>query len=377
MLSRHATMGLLLLRATSTLAWGPTSLRLTRSGRFAADVCGRCRSRTSAATATTAAAAPVHRSSSYGRSRSSRGSLRTFATTSTTRTGAAVRSEDGVKQGSSSGEVENGELQPGTASGVSSSQAGDGEDTSSTPVEIQPLLQHHMEILGSPAGKKVKTRQHVNPLSATFQAPVVLPKRWFPSAFRDPSAPLLVDIGCAKGSFVRAMATAQPKRNYLGLEIRRPTAAVALERAAKLGTRNCHVVCCNANVDLDSVLTEAVQHGASIDTICIQFPDPHFKTKHYKRRVMQPELVACIEKHLQPGGTLFMQSDVLDVVEDMRIITRETAQVLEDTRPDMEDWMEGPDKNPFGVQTEREKVTYEKESAEENRVYRCVFVKKA
>ncbi|CAM9647756.1 unnamed protein product, partial [Hapterophycus canaliculatus] len=46
--------------------------------------------------------------------------------------------------------------------------------------------------------------------------------------------------------------------------------------------------------------------------------DPHFKTKHYKRRVMQPELVTCIEKHLGPGGTLFMQSDVLDVAEDMR-----------------------------------------------------------
>jgi len=35
--------------------------------------------------------------------------------------------------------------------------------------------------------------------------------------------------------------------------------------------------------------------------------------------------VTCIEKHLRPGGTLFMQSDVLEVVEDMRIITRETA----------------------------------------------------
>lgn len=43
--------------------------------------------------------------------------------------------------------------------------------------------------------RRVKTRQHVNPLAATFQAPVVLPERWFPSAFRDPSAPLLVDIG--------------------------------------------------------------------------------------------------------------------------------------------------------------------------------------
>ena len=42
---------------------------------------------------------------------------------------------------------------------------------------------------------RVKTRQHVNPLAATFQAPVVLPERWFPSAFQNPSAPLLVDVG--------------------------------------------------------------------------------------------------------------------------------------------------------------------------------------
>lgn len=42
---------------------------------------------------------------------------------------------------------------------------------------------------------RIKTRQHVNPLAATFQAPVVLPERWFQSAFRNPSAPLLVDIG--------------------------------------------------------------------------------------------------------------------------------------------------------------------------------------
>eukprot|EP00903_Cladosiphon_okamuranus_P005579 g5553.t1 len=172
------------------------------------------------------------------------------------------------------------------------------------------------------------------------------------------------------------MATEKPEWNFLGLEIRRPTAAVALERAAALGTGNCHVVCCNANVDLDAVLTEAAQHGAWVDTICIQFPDPHFKAKHYKRRVLQPELVTCIEKHLRPGGTLFMQSDVLEVMENMRVITRETAHVLEDTRADMEDWMEGVDKNPFGVQTEREKVTYAKESADENRVFRCVFVKK-
>lgn len=42
--------------------------------------------------------------------------------------------------------------------------------------------------------------------------------------------------------------------------------------------------------------------------------------------VKQPELVTCIEKHLRPGGSLFMQSDILEVMEDMRIITRERAR---------------------------------------------------
>ncbi len=70
--------------------------------------------------------------------------------------------------------------------------------------------------------------------------------------------PTCLCTGCAKGSFIRSMASEQPERNYLGLEIRRPTAAVALERAAGLGTRNCHVVCCNANVSFVSLSPAAV-----------------------------------------------------------------------------------------------------------------------
>lgn len=39
----------------------------------------------------------------------------------------------------------------------------------------------------------------------------------------------------------------------------------------------------------------------------------------------KPELVTCIEKHLRTGGTFFMQSDVLEVIEEMRTMTREIA----------------------------------------------------
>lgn len=63
------------------------------------------------------------------------------------------------------------------------------------------------------------------------------------------------DQGCAKGSFLMGMAKAHPNRNFLGLEIRRPIAAVGLARAAELGTQNCHLVCCNANVSGDISIT--------------------------------------------------------------------------------------------------------------------------
>lgn len=54
--------------------------------------------------------------------------------------------------------------------------------------------------------------------------------------------------GCAKGTFLMDMAREHPERNFLGLEIRRPVAAIALARARQLPTRNCHFVCGNANV---------------------------------------------------------------------------------------------------------------------------------
>jgi tRNA G46 methylase TrmB len=49
---------------------------------------------------------------------------------------------------------------------------------------------------------------------------------------------------------------------------------------------------------------------SSTDSVMIQFPDPHFKKKHRKRRIFQPDLVKAICDLLPPGGQLFLQSDV-------------------------------------------------------------------
>jgi len=61
-------------------------------------------------------------------------------------------------------------------------------------------------------------RQHVNPLSRFFQLPRELPA---PEVlFGDPSLPIHLDIGSARGRFLLDLAAVQPHWNHLGVEIR-------------------------------------------------------------------------------------------------------------------------------------------------------------
>ncbi len=49
-----------------------------------------------------------------------------------------------------------------------------------------------------------RVRQHVNPLSSKYAEPAIAPE--WSEVFADLQRPLHLDIGCAKGDFVREMA---------------------------------------------------------------------------------------------------------------------------------------------------------------------------
>ena len=67
---------------------------------------------------------------------------------------------------------------------------------------------------------RVRVHQHVNPLSPHYkQEPMPVD---LASVFADPSLPLHIDIGCARGRFILRMAELDAKSNYLGIEIREP-----------------------------------------------------------------------------------------------------------------------------------------------------------
>ena len=140
-------------------------------------------------------------------------------------------------------------------------------------------------------------RQHVNPLSRFFQQPLALPPP--EQLFADAALPLHLDIGCARGRFLLALAEQQPQHNHLGVEIRRALVSAAEAERQQRQLHNLHFLFCNANVSLEAWLAQLP--AGRLELVSIQFPDPWFKKKHHKRRVLQPALLLAIAAALAPG----------------------------------------------------------------------------
>ncbi|MEM7770847.1 MAG: tRNA (guanosine(46)-N7)-methyltransferase TrmB [Cyanobacteria bacterium P01_E01_bin.6] len=207
----------------------------------------------------------------------------------------------------------------------------------------------------------VRVRQHVNPLSRKHQR-TVNPPHW-PDVYANPTQPLHLDIGCAHGQFLFHMASEYPDWNFLGIEIREPLVYQALEKRNDLELRNLHFLICNANSAL-TPLFPSLPDGV-LQRVSIFFPDPWFKQRHRKRRVVQPELVADLAKAMPAEATVFLQSDVEALAIAMCRQFQENASFARTT----EHWLA---ENPTGVSTEREEMTLEKGAP----VYRAMFVRK-
>jgi tRNA (guanine-N7-)-methyltransferase len=77
-----------------------------------------------------------------------------------------------------------------------------------------------------------------------------------------------------------------------------------LQRISEQGLGNLRIVSHDA--------VEVLEHMvplASLAGVHVFFPDPWHKTKHHKRRLIQPPLVALLASRLQPGGVLHCATD--------------------------------------------------------------------
>ena len=268
-----------------------------------------------------------------------------------------------------------------TIPGISGDGDGDGErnhESRSTGDSLPPWNDPRLaERAQAPTG--LRSRQHVNPLASKFQQPTILPDNWPNDVYDDVNRPLFLDIGCSRGGFLVDMATKFPEDyNYLGLEIRPIVVYHAKSRIEKHKlTGRLDFVGCNANVDLERILRRVsdaysgshAESNGNLQMVAIQFPDPHFKARHAKRRVVTRELIHTLAKFMPAGATVFLQSDVQPVLDEMRSTFREYGLGL------FVDSLESTDEyvptNIMGVPTERETSVLERDLP----VYRAVFTR--
>jgi tRNA (guanine-N7-)-methyltransferase len=138
-----------------------------------------------------------------------------------------------------------------------------------------------------------------------------LPRPWDPVALFERHAPLEVEVGSGKGMFLCRAAIAQPDHDFLGIEIAAKYARFAAARLAKLGVPNAAVIHGDALRFFAEVLPDA-----SVTTVHIYFPDPWWKKRHLKRRIIRPSFVADVFRTLVPGGLLHFWTDVQQYFEE-------------------------------------------------------------
>jgi len=191
-------------------------------------------------------------------------------------------------------------------------------------------------------------RQHVNPLSKNFEEIEKFPS--LIEMFEDSKLNLHVDIGCAAGKFLFDLALDNTNWNYIGIEIRERLVKRAKLKVKEKEIKNLFFVFGNANNILNDVQNKFIIKN--VKSISFNFPDPWFKKRHYKRRVIQPEFINNLSNLLQKGSLIFIKTDVKDLFDHMNLTI---SSNLNFKIIDKKDLNYSEIFNPNKVQTNREK----------------------
>ncbi|KAI5831481.1 hypothetical protein K523DRAFT_414983 [Schizophyllum commune Tattone D] len=174
-----------------------------------------------------------------------------------------------------------------------------------------------------PQKKHYRQRAHANPFS---DHALVYPKSpaamdWsahYPSG----QPPEWADIGCGFGGLLISLAPLYPNTGMLGMEIRVQVSEYVHDRieALRVGANNdghhynnVSILRTNSMKFLPNYFTKA-----SLSAIFFLFPDPHFKLRKHKARIISPTLLAEYAYVLRPGGIVYTITDVKDLADWMQ-----------------------------------------------------------
>ena len=207
-------------------------------------------------------------------------------------------------------------------------------------------------------------RQHVNPLSKNFDEIERIPS--LIEMFNDSNLNLHLDIGCASGEFLFDLALDNKNWNYLGIEIRERLVKKAKLRLEDSEINNLYFVFGNANNILNDYRSKFIVKN--VKSISFNFPDPWFKKRHHKRRLIQSSFIELLSNSMQKGSQIFIKTDVKDLFEymDCTILSNLNFKKINKRNFNFFESF-----NPNKVQTNREKYVFSNELA----IFESIYIK--
>ena len=138
------------------------------------------------------------------------------------------------------------------------------------------------------------------------QYPENMPGNW-QSFFQKPQ-PLVLEIGCGRGEYTIGLATFEPDRNYLGVDVKGARiwhGAKAIEEN-KLG-----------NAGFLRTRVEDLKdyfNNEEVSEIWITFPDPQPRLGKAMKRLTSPRFLALYKQILPKGGIVQLKTDNQDLM---------------------------------------------------------------
>lgn len=127
-------------------------------------------------------------------------------------------------------------------------------------------------------------------------------------------APLVVEVGSGQGENIARAAAEHPERDHLAVEVYVPGLAQTLDRIERAGSpENLRLLPLDAQRALPALLAPD-----SVQELWVFFPDPWHKTRHHKRRLVNPPFLDAVVPLLAPGGVLRLATDWAQYAHHMR-----------------------------------------------------------
>ena len=141
-------------------------------------------------------------------------------------------------------------------------------------------------------------------LGPRFVLPYTAGERLNPAAVFGREAPVVFEIGFGMGDATAKIAATLADHDFIGCEVHEPGVGALLKHIDEKQLNNIRIF----QHDAVEVLEQMIAPD-SLAGVHIYFPDPWHKKKHNKRRLVQPEFIAKLVKHIKPGGYLHLATD--------------------------------------------------------------------